>query len=301
MSAPPEIVALAGQRLAARAGRDFAAADRLRAEIQDAGWLVTDTADGYLLSAKPPYDLVPIESLPDRSAEPDRRPATLAVLVEGWPDDVRRCLTAALTHTQAHVLALDAGNVDGAGDALHEFAGDPRVEAWHLAGPAPYAAARNALLRADPAAVHVWLDPSVELTGDAVTPLVEALAEPGVVLAGGWGVDVDPNWLGFHDVAGPAEVDAVLGYLLAVRRSAALAVGGVDPRARFYRNADMEFSFTLRAAGGRAVASAPLPSVRYRHRGYYDTEPAFRDRESKRNYDRFLARYRGRDDLRTRQ
>jgi hypothetical protein len=96
-------------------------------------------------------------------------------------------------------------------------------------------------------------------------------------------------------------VDAVLGYLLAVRRSAALAVGGVDPKAKFYRNADMALSFSLRAAGGRAMATAPLPSVKHRHRGYYDTDPEFRDRESKRNYDRFLARYRGRDDLRTRR
>ncbi len=44
---PPEIEQLAERRQAARAGRDFAEADRLRAEIEAAGWEVRDVADGY--------------------------------------------------------------------------------------------------------------------------------------------------------------------------------------------------------------------------------------------------------------
>jgi cysteinyl-tRNA synthetase len=47
--APAEIGALAEQRLAARAARDFEEADRLRAEIEAAGWDVRDDADGFRL------------------------------------------------------------------------------------------------------------------------------------------------------------------------------------------------------------------------------------------------------------
>ncbi len=47
--APPEIVALAEQRQAARASRDFEEADRLRAEIESAGWEARDEADGFRL------------------------------------------------------------------------------------------------------------------------------------------------------------------------------------------------------------------------------------------------------------
>jgi cysteinyl-tRNA synthetase len=43
------VVALAEQRLAARASRDFAESDRLRAEIAEAGWEVRDGAGGYKL------------------------------------------------------------------------------------------------------------------------------------------------------------------------------------------------------------------------------------------------------------
>ena len=47
--APDEVVALAERRAAARAARDFPDADRLRAEIEAAGWDVRDQADGFRL------------------------------------------------------------------------------------------------------------------------------------------------------------------------------------------------------------------------------------------------------------
>jgi cysteinyl-tRNA synthetase len=47
--APAEIVALAEQRTAVRSARDFDAADRLRAEIESAGWEVRDEGDGFRL------------------------------------------------------------------------------------------------------------------------------------------------------------------------------------------------------------------------------------------------------------
>jgi cysteinyl-tRNA synthetase len=47
--APPEIVALAEQRTAARTAREFEEADRLRSEIESAGWDVRDEAGGFRL------------------------------------------------------------------------------------------------------------------------------------------------------------------------------------------------------------------------------------------------------------
>ncbi len=47
--APDEVVALAVQRMLARATRDFDEADRLRAEIESAGWDVRDEADTFRL------------------------------------------------------------------------------------------------------------------------------------------------------------------------------------------------------------------------------------------------------------
>jgi hypothetical protein len=132
--------------------------------------------------------------------------------------------------------------------------------------------------------------------------LLSSLDDESVVGAGWRGVDVDDGWLEFHE-AGSGDVDAVLGYFFAMRRDAALAVADdVDSpftTARYYRNADLDVSFRLREHGGRLVAMPDLPVEQSRHHGYHDSDPAMRDRESKRNYDRFLARFRGRDDLRT--
>jgi cysteinyl-tRNA synthetase len=47
--APPEIVSLAEQRQAARASRNFDEADRLRDEIESAGWEARDEPDGFRL------------------------------------------------------------------------------------------------------------------------------------------------------------------------------------------------------------------------------------------------------------
>jgi cysteinyl-tRNA synthetase len=50
--APPETHRLAVDRQAARARRDFAEADRLRAEIERLGFEVQDVADGFRLIPK---------------------------------------------------------------------------------------------------------------------------------------------------------------------------------------------------------------------------------------------------------
>jgi cysteinyl-tRNA synthetase len=50
--APPEIVELAERRHQARAARDFDEADRLRGELEAAGWEARDVADGFQLVPK---------------------------------------------------------------------------------------------------------------------------------------------------------------------------------------------------------------------------------------------------------
>jgi len=144
--------------------------------------------------------------------------------------------------------------------------------------------------------VLVWLDPHVEAAGDLFSPLLAALDQPGAGLAGGWGV-VTTSMLEFEADDGP-EVDAIEGYLLAVPRALAAQVE-VDPKDRYYRNADLDYSFAVRALGYRATR-VDVPATRHRHRGFHDTDPAERDRASRKNYDRFLGRWKGRTELLTR-
>ena len=50
--APPDVLRLMDERVAARAQRDFRRSDELRAEIQRLGWLVEDTPEGARLTRK---------------------------------------------------------------------------------------------------------------------------------------------------------------------------------------------------------------------------------------------------------
>ncbi len=301
MTTPPEpVLALAHERARAREAKDFAASDALREQIAAQGWTVRDGADGWTLAPAPPYAVAPsVRDLPDRSPEPDRPGCTVALLVEGWPQDVRTCVEALLAHTpdDVAVLLLENGPTD-AGETVHALAASPRVTELHVERPAGWAEARQALLRYDTAAVHVLLDPSTVCEGDALTPLLAAFADPTVAGAGWRGVNVADGWTEFVD-AGPGDVEALLGYLFAVRRQAAQQVP-LPAKARFYRNADMEWSFLLREAGVGRLLALDLPVRQDRHRGYHDSDPELRDRESRKTYDRFLQRFRGREDLRLR-
>lgn len=299
--APAPVVALVELRAAARAAKDFAESDRLREQIAEAGWVVRDGPAGATLTPRPPYAvLASVADLPDRRQEPDQRRCSVALLVEGWPADVRTCVEALLQHAPADVVVvlLENGETD-AGAVVHELAqAHPgRVEELHVERAAGWGVARQALLDADPATVHVLMDVSTVLEGDALGPVLAAFDDPTVTGAGWRGVAVQDGWASFEP-AGPGEVEALLGYLFAVRRAAALQVP-LPAKARFYRNADMEWSFLLREAGGRLVVpTSELPVRQDRHRGYHDTPEEFRDKESKKTYDRFLQRFRGREELR---
>ena len=289
---PPEVQELADRRAQARAAKDFASSDALREQLAGLGWGVKDSADGQVLGSLPPYPV--LRALPEHAGDADTHRCTVALLVEGWPDDVRTCVTALLAHApeDVRIALLENGETD-AGAVVHELAAHDRVDELHLERAAGWAEARNALLRWDSAAVHVLMDVSTVLEGDGIGPLLAAVEEFD---AAGWrGVHVEDGWTSFAD-SPPGEVEALLGYLIAVRRPVALQVP-LPAKARFYRNADMEWSFLLREAGFRLVA-VHVPVRQDRHRGYHDSDPAVRDRESKKTYDRFLARFRGREQLR---
>jgi GT2 family glycosyltransferase len=297
---PPQAVRdLVAERQAARERRDYARADALREELRAAGWLVNDTPAGPELAAAPPWQAVDPAALAPRWEEPDQREVSVVVHVAGWPRDVARAVAALAAHcgVDYEVVLVDDGVEEAAGRALEDLARtDERVRVLHLEAAIGFGAAMNLGMGQALGRVIVWLDPHVEATGDLLAPLIAALARPGAGLAGGWGV-VTTSLLEFEADQGP-EVDAVEGYLLALPRALAARIG-VDARHRYYRNADLDYSFAVRALGYRAYR-VDVPAHRHRHRAFHETDPTERDRWSKKNYDRFLARWKHRTDLLTR-
>jgi GT2 family glycosyltransferase len=260
--------------------------------LRDGGWDVVDSGAGS--------QLVAVKAPPAGPAAAPRA-VTMLTVVHGWLPDVERWLLAVFTHTQAD---FEAVVVDNSGDA--RIAGALKARAAErlrlvtLDPPLGFAAAVNAGIEAAAGEIVVLFDPGVEPKGDVAAPLLAALRNPVVAIAGPYGVRGKGTLKEFAESAGP-EVDAIEGYCAAFRRADALAAGGFDPKFRFYRIADVEFSFRMRARGGRAVVVGGLPLERHEHRLWESTEPAERERLSKRNMYRFLDRWRGREDLLTGQ
>lgn len=308
---PAEVTALAVERSAARADKDFAKSDLLRDEIASLGWVVKDTAEGFALTQKPPFEVLAnlAAVVPSGVILPMAR-CTVVVLVDGWPDDLETCLRALLANTSDDVaiIGLDFGNVDRAGARLHQIAAEfpGRLAEIHIdqsLARAGWATAVSTLTEVVTSEFFAVIDVSTVLTGDALTPILTTFEDPSVIASGWRGVNVDTGdgWRTFAD-AGPGEVDAVLGYLMVVRTGAARECPP-NPKATFYRNADMEWSLYLReygsasGAGRIVVPGAELPLRQGRHHAYHDSDPAYRDKESKKTYDRILQRFRGRVEL----
>ncbi|GAC1473597.1 MAG: hypothetical protein PVS2B1_00910 [Candidatus Dormibacteraceae bacterium] len=264
-------------------------ADAIRVRLREGGWDVEDSHNGSeLVALKAPAGNAPVTA---------PRAVTLLTVIHGWKPDAERWLLSVFTHCKADFEALI---VDNSGDEriaswLHSRAAE-RLRSIKLEPPLGFAGAVNAGIEAAAGGVVILFDPGVELTGDAVTPLIEALADPSVVVAGPYGLRGNTALKEFAESPGP-EVDAIEGYCMAFRSAEARALAGFDPKFRFYRIADIEFSFRLRDRGGRAIAISGLPVEKHEHRLWEATEPAERDRLSKRNFYRFLDRWGKRSDL----
>jgi cysteinyl-tRNA synthetase len=283
---------LAEERRERRAAKDFAAADALRERIRTLGFEVLDTPDGF--------DLQPVAADEPKRVTPgdvssvleDEATFEFSVhwVVQGWPEDAARGIEAFRRHAggrSVQYVVVDAAQTDPS-------TWPEDAEVVSLDRDYGWAAGRNAGLRRTAGRIVVVVDGSVEPSGDVFKPLERALADETVGICGPFGIVTD-DLNEFRDAEG-SECDAVEGYLMAFRRVILDTAGFFDEKFKFYRTADIEYSFRVKDQGLRAVV-VPLPLERHEHRMWANTSEDERARLSKRNFYRFLERWRGRTDL----
>jgi hypothetical protein len=254
VTAPNSVIELAEARLVARANKDFALADSLRDQIFAAGYEVADVAGGFELTEKARFPV--IAKL--RELKPFNLPThemTALLVIDGFVADAITCINSIKANSDCNIAVLSIGP---AGDLVDVI--DQRTALVEIAETG-YGEAVNALLK------------SVDWKGGLVN-----LAD---------------DWRSTED-KGDGEVDVLFSYFMAVDRVAALEVGGINARAIYYRNADIELSLKLRHGTGRLL-QMQLPLEQGRHHGYHDAEEAYREVQSKKNYDRILERFRGKE------
>jgi hypothetical protein len=314
---PEAVLTAAHDRAKAREARDWAEADRLRGEIEAAGWKIVDRGTDFALTPATPPDVADdvrvrygaSRNVPDRWSEPATGLATVVLIATDHAEDLARALAALRRHAPdgTSIVVVADGPSAGQEAALLELEAVPvdgaPVEVVWTSERLGHGAAVNIGLRRAAGPVVVVLDTSVEATGDIVTPLAAALDDPTVAVAGGWGISSSD--LRRFEAAPAGDVDAIEGYAQAFRRADAIERGPLDERFRFYRNLDVWWSLVLRDEGEgspprRAVAVADLPAERHEHRGWTSLPDAERDRLSKRNFYRIIDRFGWRKDLLTR-
>ena len=287
MTAPDSVHELAIARQAARAEKDFALSDQLRDEIAAQGFEVVDVAGGYELRPKKRFPVY--ESTRDiRPINSGKYEITAAIIVEGFHEDAITCIRSIKANSQCAIAVLVIGEP---GDLVNEL--DARTSLVQINENFGWGENANALLRNVTSDYVIVLDPSTTFTGDAATPVLEELKKRDFVAVGWRGglVNLEDDWRSTDD-KGPGEVDVLFSYFFAMHREDALAARGFSNRAVFYRNADIEFSLNLRHSNGRLL-QMDLPLEQGRHHGYHDSDPEYRDAQSKKNYDRILERFRG--------
>ena len=290
-----------------------------RTEIEAAGWTIVDRGTDFALSPSEhpddrgsdgPDRYGASRNVPSRLDEPATGVATVVMVAGDHPADLTRAANGIRDHappgTSLVVVADDPA--DDVAAVLTSIAQgtssdvDPIEVIWTSARLG-YGAALNIGIRRSVGPVVIVLDPSVEPTGDLVTPLVDALNDPLVAVAGAWGI-VSDDLRHFRE-APAGDVDAIEGYCQAFQRDDAAARGPLDERFRFYRNLDIWWSLVLRDGGVEHEARHArrldgLPVVRHEHRGWTSLPDDERDRQSKRNFYRIIDRFGSRRDLLTR-
>jgi len=288
MSIPELVTQLAQARMDARAAKDFKLADKYREDLMHAGYEVVDVAGGYELKPKKPYitlayprDIRPIDLEND---------VTVGIIVDGFTDDALETVRTVKANSDCAVAIIAIGD---AGALFEEM--DKRTYLISVATGASWADCANVFLEKVACKYVVVMDPSTQFTGDAITPVVDELAK-GQYVAVGWHgglVNLEDQWRSVDD-KGVGEVDVLFSYFMAFNREAMTQVGGFNPRAVYYRNADIEFSLKIRQAGGKLL-QMNLPLTQGRHHGYHDADPDYRDAQSKKTFDRILEKYRGKE------
>jgi hypothetical protein len=289
VSAPENLHELGRARQAARADKNFALADQLRDQIAQAGYEIVDVVGGFELHAKSLVqifaDIQKLKNLPKSD-----RAITVAMVVNGFHEDAITSINSVKAHSSAEILVLATQPAEDLSSIV-----DSHTHVIQLEKDPGWGECANAALRIISTPFAVIMDPSTTFTGDAITPVLQELQKKDFAAVGWRGglINIEDQWRSVDD-KGAGEVDVLFSYFLALDKDAALQAGGFNARAIYYRNADIEFSLRLKHASGHLL-QMNLPLEQGRHHGYYDTEESFRDAQSKKNYDRILERFRGKE------
>ncbi len=307
-SVSEEIVASLREREALRERQTWETADSLRARLSANGYVVEDAPDGSRARPKTAMERRldkwdSVSSSREVASRLDEEPTydfTFVLNAYGYPEDVRRCVTGMLRHSQgysAEVIVIDSGSTDGTGEMLEEMQqGHDNLRVFHCDHVIGDAASKNIGIKQSLGRHIIIVDGSAEIVGDILGTVKDKLSDPSVGIFGPYGLTTD-DMQHFHEEVDEGEADAMQAYCMSFRRNAVNTVGLMREVFRFYRNLDIDYCFQFKDKGYRVLADSSLPIVRHEHRQWTELDDNQRDELSRKNFGRFLKRWGNRPDL----
>ncbi|GHO82158.1 cysteine--tRNA ligase [Dictyobacter formicarum] len=305
---PGSVKATVLQREQLRQHNDYARADQLRQQVNQAGYAIRDTRAGTQILLRRLEDefhvLSSARDVPDDSLKPDLYDFSINLVAHNNRADLERCIQSICQHAgdqKLEILIVENGSTDDTLSYLQQLARQQSltdsqdqsvtIKVLFIDHNMGFGAGRNATLRASRGKYVILLDTSIELKA-AIWPLLRHILDDlDVGLAGPYGL-VTTDLREFEEAAGPY-VDAIEGYLMAFRRSLLPEVGWFNEKFRFYRLADVYYSFMFKTSGYQVVTIPQLQEriIKHPHREWYSLNEEEQRTKSKKNYDIFRARW----------
>ena len=286
----------------------FDTADSMRNQLAADGYVVEDALDGTRVRPKTPMErrlekwgaVSSSREVESRLGQPSEYEFTFVLNAYGYPEDVERCVSAMLRHSEgrsAEIIVIDSGSTDGTGELLEKMQLEhPNVRVVHCDHVIGDAASKNIGIKQSLGEHVIIIDGSAEIVGDVLGPVAAQLSDPTVGVFGPYGLTTD-DLQHFHEEVDSGDADAMQAYMMAFRRDAVNTVGLMREVFRFYRNLDIDYCFQFKDKGYRVVADSSLPLVRHEHRQWTELDDNQRDELSRKNFGRFLKRWGNRPDL----
>ena len=217
----------------------------------------------------------------------------LCLIAEGFTEDLVSCVYSITDHTNTPISVYANGKSNWLSDSLFQ---SDQVSITQEKNPLGWGNVINYFLNTFTDDYLIIMDPSTKFTADPIPMTLSSLESgyQGVGWKGGL-VNLEDEWRTTSD-KGAGEVDVLFSYYFAMDRKFAISAGGANSSAKYYRNADLELSLAIRSVGGKLM-QLDLPLEQGRHHGYHDIDPDYRDKNSRKNYQRILVRFRGKNEI----
>jgi GT2 family glycosyltransferase len=301
---PPDILALSRERDILRRRGQYARADALKRQIEEAGYAIKDNPHGAHLIILPSIEVDgnfyrTARQMPSLVDEADTCLFSVNILAHNSFEQTQRCVTSILRfagNSDIEIVLVDNASQDElsiwAAALQHS---DARLHVLRVSRTMGEAEARNIGLKQSRGRYILLLDSSLELTGDVFTPLAKTLSDEHVGITGFHGLHTAD--LRHFEESQQLDVEVVDKLCMAFRRGLLKRVGFFDEGYRFPNYMDVDFNFAVRDSGANIVVTPGLPVTCFPVLQDARLSDAERTRLTKRNFYRFLEKWGDRDDL----